>query len=152
MKDVLEDVVTSSFKKICQKSRSLNVCFRGLPGPPGRRGRKGSQGVMGSPGRSGKQGPVGPPGIRGERELKEIPGRRVSQGLKVNPENQFLPQKWQFPRTLNWLSTKATLLHCFALLLEIPLPSYLGLGLMDRYLATGSNWHQKAWCRLMTFA
>ena len=85
MKDVLEDVVTSSFKKICQKSRSLNVCFRGLPGPPGRRGRKGSQGVMGSPGRSGKQGPVGPPGIRGEKGIKGDTGPPGIPGIKGEP-------------------------------------------------------------------
>ena len=85
MKDVLEDVVTSSFKKICQKSGSLNVCFRGLPGPLGRRGIKGSQGIMGSPGRSGKQGPVGPPGIRGEKGIKGDTGPPGIPGIKGEP-------------------------------------------------------------------
>ena len=97
MKDVLEDVVTSSFKKICQKSGSFNVCPRGLPGPPGRRGRKGSQGVMGpsgpggkqgvmgQPGRSGKQGITGPPGIRGEKGIKGDIGPPGVPGIKGEP-------------------------------------------------------------------
>ena len=85
MKEVLEDVVTSSFKKICQNSGSLNVCPRGLPGLPGRRGRKGSQGIMGSPGRSGKQGPVGPPGIRGENGIKGGIGPPGIPGIKGEP-------------------------------------------------------------------
>jgi len=54
LKQALEEVVTSSFKKICHNRR--NFCPSGLPGPPGRRGRKGSKGMMGQPGRSGKQG------------------------------------------------------------------------------------------------
>ena len=85
MKEVLEDVVTSSFKKICQKSGSLNVCPRGLPGPPGRRGRKGSQGIMGPPGRVGKQGIKGPPGIRGEKGIKGGIGPPGIPGFKGEP-------------------------------------------------------------------
>ena len=82
MKEVLEDVVTSSFKKICQKSGSLNVCPRGLPGPPGRRGRKGSQGVTGPPGASGKQGVMGPPGRSGKQGIMGPPGLRGEKGIK----------------------------------------------------------------------
>ena len=85
MKEVLEDVVTSSFKKICQKSGSLNVCPRGLPGRPGRRGRKGSQGIMGPPGRGGKQGIMGPPGIRGETGIKGDIGPPGIPGIKGEP-------------------------------------------------------------------
>ena len=97
MKEVLEDVVTSSFKKICQKSGSLNVCPRGVPGPPGRRGRKGSQGIkgpsgpggkqgiMGPPGRSGKQGIMGPPGITGEKGIKGNIGPPGIPGIKGEP-------------------------------------------------------------------
>ena len=85
MRAVLEDVVTSSFKKICQKRGSLNVCPRGLPGPPGRRGRKGSQGVMGPPGRGGKQGIMGPPGLRGEKGIKGDIGLQGIPGVKGEP-------------------------------------------------------------------
>ena len=97
MKEVFEDVVTSSFKKICQKSGGLNVCPRGLPGPPGRRGRMGPQGIMGPPGpggrqgimgppgRSGKQGIIGPPGIRGEKGIKGDIGRPGIPGIKGEP-------------------------------------------------------------------
>ena len=85
MKEVLEEVVTSSFKKICQKSGSLNVCPRGLPGPPGRRGKKGSQGIMGPPGRGGKQGIMGPPGIRGEKGIKGDIGPPGIPGIKGEP-------------------------------------------------------------------
>ena len=93
MRAVLEDVVTSSFKKICQKRGSLNVCPRGPPGPPGRRGRKGSQGVMGPPGRGGKQGIMGPPGIRGEKGIKGDIGRQGIQGVKGEPgESISVPQ------------------------------------------------------------
>ena len=93
MKEVLEDVVTSSFKRICQKSGSLNVCPRGLPGPPGRRGRKGSQGVMGPPGRGGKQGIMGPPGIRGEKGIKGDIGPQGIPGIKGEPgESISVPQ------------------------------------------------------------
>ena len=84
MKEVLEDVVTSSFEKICQKSGSLNVCPRGLPGPPGRRGRKGSQGTMGPPGRGGKQGIMGPPGRGGKQGIMGPPGIRGEKGIKGN--------------------------------------------------------------------
>ena len=88
MKEVLEEVVTSSFKKICQRSGSFNVCPQGLPGPPGRRGRKGSRGIMGPPGRSGKQGIMGPRGIRGEKGLKGdigAPGIPGIPGIKGEP-------------------------------------------------------------------
>jgi len=85
MKEILEDVVTSSFKKICQRSGSLNACPRGLPGPPGRRGRKGSQGIMGPPGRSGKQGIMGPPGVRGEKGIKGDIGLPGIPGIKGEP-------------------------------------------------------------------
>jgi len=44
IKQALEEVVTSSFKKICHNRR--NFCPRGLPGSPGRRGRKGSKGMV----------------------------------------------------------------------------------------------------------
>jgi len=85
MKEVFEDVVTSSFKKICQKSGSLDVCPRGLPGPPGRRGRKGPQGIMGPPGPGGKQGIMGPPGIRGEKGIKGDIGPPGIPGIKGEP-------------------------------------------------------------------
>ena len=85
MREVLEDVVTSSFKKICLKSGSLNNCPRGLPGPPGRRGRKGSQGIMGPPGRGGKQGIMGPPGIPGEKGNKGDVGPPGIPGIKGEP-------------------------------------------------------------------
>ena len=85
MKEVFEDVVTSSFKKICQKSGGLNVCQRGLPGPPGRRGRKGSQGIMGPPGPGGKQGVRGPPGLRGEKGSKGDIGQPGIPGNKGEP-------------------------------------------------------------------
>ena len=86
LKQVLEDVVTSSFKKICHNSG--NLCPRGLPGPPGRRGRKGSKGMMGQPGRSGKQGIMGPPGIGGVKGMQGdsgqpgIPGANGARGDK----------------------------------------------------------------------
>ena len=97
LKKVLEDVVTSSFKKVCQNSGSF--CPWGMPGPPGRagpkgdkgnqgrRGRKGPQGMMGQPGRSGKQGIMGPTGIRGEKGIKGdtgapgIPGMKGERGI-----------------------------------------------------------------------
>ena len=85
MRDVLEDAVTSSFKKICLKSGSLNNCPRGLPGPPGRRGRKGSQGIMGPPGRGGKQGVMGPPGLHGEKGDKGDAGPPGIPGIKGDP-------------------------------------------------------------------
>ena len=85
MKEVLEDVVTSSFKKICQRSGSHTFCPRGLPGPPGRRGRKGSKGIMGPPGRGGKQGIMGPPGIRGEKGIKGDIGPPGIPGIKGKP-------------------------------------------------------------------
>ncbi len=85
MKEVLEDVVTSSFKKICKNSGSLNVCPRGMPGRPGRRGRKGSQGIMGPPGPAGKQGIMGPPGIIGEKGIKGDIGPPGIPGIKGEP-------------------------------------------------------------------
>ena len=95
LKQVLEEVVSSSFKKICHNSG--NVCLLGLQGPPGRdgskgdkgdqgkRGRKGSQGMMGQPGRSGKQGIMGPPGIRGEKGIKGDIGPPGIPGMKGEP-------------------------------------------------------------------
>ncbi|XP_073250429.1 uncharacterized protein [Porites lutea] len=96
---ILEDVVTSSFKKICQNTGTWNVCPRGLPGPPGRdgakgnkgdRGRRGKKGMMGQPGISGKQGIMGPPGVRGEKGVKGdigasgIPGMKGEQGESIS--------------------------------------------------------------------
>ena len=83
LKEVLEDVVTSSFKKICHHSE--NFCPRGRPGPPGRRGRKGSEGMMGPPGRSGKQGIMGPPGLRGEKGIKGDIGAPGIPGMEGKP-------------------------------------------------------------------
>ena len=100
MKEVFKEVVTSSFKEICQKSGSFIVCPQGLPGKPGRRGRKGimgppgsqgiigppgSQGIMGPPGRSGKQGMMGSPGIRGEKGIKGDIGPPGLPGIKGEP-------------------------------------------------------------------
>ena len=102
LKQVLEDVVTPSFTKLCNNIANWNVCPRGLPGPPGgdgpkgdkgnqgRRGKKGSQGIMGQPGRSGKQGIMGPPGIRGEKGVKGdigapgVPGRKGEPGESIS--------------------------------------------------------------------
>ena len=53
---ILEDVVTSSFKKICQNTGTWNVCPRGPTGPPGRDGPKGDKGDRG---RRGKKGVMG---------------------------------------------------------------------------------------------
>lgn len=83
IEEILEDVVSSSFKKICHGR--LNVCSRGRPGFPGRRGRKGSQGLMGPPGKSGKQGIMGPPGIRGEKGVKGDIGQQGIPGIKGEP-------------------------------------------------------------------
>ena len=95
LKQVLEEVVTSSFKKICHNNG--NFCPRGLSGPPGRtgskgdkgdlgrRGSKGTQGLMGQPGRSGKQGIMGPPGIRGEKGIKGDLGPPGIPGIKGEP-------------------------------------------------------------------
>ena len=85
MRNILVDVVTSSFKEICQKSGRLKVCPRGLPGPPGRRGRKGFQGIMGPPGRGGKQGVMGPPGLRGENGIKGDIGPPGIPGIIGDP-------------------------------------------------------------------
>ena len=93
MREILEDVVTSSYKKICRKSGSLNVCQRGRPGPPGRRGRKGAQGTMGPPGPGGKQGAMGPQGIRGEKGIKGDIGPPGIPGIKGEPgESISVPQ------------------------------------------------------------
>jgi len=116
MKEVLEDVVTSSFKKICQKSGSLNVCPRGLPGPPGRRGKKGFQGVTGPPGRSGKQGIMGPPGLRGENGIKGdiglpgMPGTKGEPGKSISAPNLTISPASQV--TVNESNTAA--LFCSA--------------------------------------
>lgn len=83
IEEILEDVVSSSFKKICHGR--VNVCPRGRPGSPGRRGRKGSQGLMGPPGKSGKQGIMGPPGIRGEKGVKGDIGLQGIPGIKGEP-------------------------------------------------------------------
>ena len=93
MKEVLEGIVTSSFKKICQKSENLHVCPRGLPGPPGRRGKKGSQGIMGTPGRRGRQGIMGPPGIRGVKGIKGDIGAPGTPGIKGEPGGSFSAPK-----------------------------------------------------------
>ena len=94
LRHILEDVVTASFKKICQNTGNWNVCPRGFPGPPGRdgpkgekgnQGKKGSQGMMGQPGRSGKQGIMGPPGIRGEKGVKGDIGAPGVPGMKGEP-------------------------------------------------------------------
>ena len=94
LRHILEDVVTSSFKKICQNTGNWNVCPRGFPGPPGRdgpkgekgnQGKKGSQGMMGQPGRSGKQGTMGSPGIRGEKGVKGDIGAQGVPGMKGEP-------------------------------------------------------------------
>ena len=69
MKAFLEDVVISSFKKICHNG-GFNICPQGMPGPPGKRGRKGSKGITGPPGQNGTEGIIGPPGIRGENGSK----------------------------------------------------------------------------------
>ena len=94
IKLILEDVVTASFKKICQNTGNWNVCPRGLPGPPGRdgpkgdkgnQGRSGKKGMMGQPGRSGKQGIMGPPGTRGEKGVKGDIGAPGIPGMKGEP-------------------------------------------------------------------
>ena len=105
LRHVLEDVVTSSFRKICQNTGNWNVCSRGLPGPPGRdgpkgekgnqgkKGRKGFQGIMGQPGRSGKQGIMGPPGIRGEKGVKGDIGAPGVPGMKGEPGESITAPK-----------------------------------------------------------
>ena len=116
MKEVLEAVVTSSFKKICRKSGGLNVCPRGLPGAPGKRGRKGPQGIMGPPGPGGKQGTMGPPGIRGETGIKGDIGPPGIPGIKGEPgESISLPKVTISPAsqlTVNETNTAA--LFCSA--------------------------------------
>ncbi len=111
MKEVLEEVVTSSFKKICQNSGSP----RGMPGPPGRRGRKGSQGITGEPGRAGKQGIMGPPGIRGEKGIKGDIGPPGIPGVKGEPGESISAPKVSITSsklTVNASNTAA--LFCFA--------------------------------------
>ena len=61
LKEVLEDVVTSSFKKICHNS-GHHFCTRGMPGPPGRDGPKGDRGDQGRRCRKGFHGVIGEPG------------------------------------------------------------------------------------------
>ena len=142
MREILEDVVTSSFNKVCHKSGNLNVCLRGRPGPPGRRGRKGSrgtmgppgpigiQGVMGPPGRSGKQGIMGPPGIRGEKGIKGDIGRPGIPGIKGEPgESVSVPQVTISPAsqlTVNESNTAA--LFCSATGNPAPQLSWVRVG------------------------
>ncbi|KAL9970485.1 hypothetical protein ACROYT_G022868 [Oculina patagonica] len=115
MKEVLEDVVTSSFKKICQNSGSFNVCPRGMPGPPGRRGRKGSRGIMGPPGRSGKQGIMGPPGVRGEKGIKGDIGPPGIPGFKGEPgESISSPKVTITPSQLTVNESNTAVLFCSA--------------------------------------
>ena len=135
MKEVLENVVTSSFKKICQKSGSLNVCPRGRPGPPGRRGRKGSQGIMGPPGPGGKQGIMGQPGIRGEKGIKGDIGPAGIPGIKGEPgESISVPKVTISPDsqlTVNESNTAS--LFCSATGNPVPKLSWI------KVLATGSR-------------
>ncbi|XP_078374637.1 uncharacterized protein LOC144658156 [Oculina patagonica] len=115
MKKVLENVVTSSFKKICQNSGSFNVCPRGMPGPPGRRGRKGSQGIMGPPGRAGKQGVMGPPGIGGEKGIKGYIGPPGIPGIKGEPgESISAPKVTITPSQLTVNESNTAALFCSA--------------------------------------
>ena len=115
MKEVLKNVVTSSFKEICQKSGSFNVCARGLPGPPGRRGRKGSQGIMGPPGRSGKQGIMGPPGRRGDKGIKGNIGPPGIPGIKGEPgESISAPKLTITPSQLTVNESNTAALFCSA--------------------------------------
>ena len=115
LKEVLEDVVTSSFKKICYNSGSLNFCPRGMPGPPGKRGRKGSQGVMGQPGRSGKQGIMGPPGKRGGKGIKGDIGAPGIPGMKGEPgESISAPKVTVSPSQLTVKESTTASLLCSA--------------------------------------
>ena len=127
IKEVLEDVVTSSFKKICQNTGNWNVCPRGMPGLPGRdgskgdkgdqgkKGRKGSQGVMGQPGRSGKQGIMGPPGIRGEKGVKGNIGAPGIPGIKGEPgESISAPKVTVSPSQLTVNESTTASLLCSA--------------------------------------
>ena len=96
LKQILEEVVTTSFKKICQSSGTLNVLPRGPPGHPGipgskgdkgeqgRRARKCSKGIKGQPGRNGRQGLMGPPGKMGEKGIKGDIGAAGIPGIKGN--------------------------------------------------------------------
>ena len=114
-KEVLEDVVTSSFKKICQNSGSFNVCPRGMPGPSGKRGKKGSQGITGPPGRSGKQGVMGPPGIRGEKGIKGDIGPPGIPGIKGEPgESISVPKVTITPLQLTVNESNTAALFCSA--------------------------------------
>ncbi|KAL9970446.1 hypothetical protein ACROYT_G022822 [Oculina patagonica] len=115
MKEVLEDVVTSSFKKLCQRSESFNVCPRGMPGPPGRRGRKGSRGIMGPPGRSGKRGIMGPPGVQGEKGIKGDIGPPGIPGIKGEPgESISAPKVTITPSHLTVNESNTAALFCSA--------------------------------------
>ena len=112
---MLEDVVTSSFKKICQNTGGFNVCPRGLPGPPGRRGRKGSQGIIGPPGRSGKQGIMGPPSLRGEKGIKGDIGPPGIPGIKGEPgESISAPKVTITPSQLTVNESNTAALFCSA--------------------------------------
>ena len=115
IKEVLEDAVTSSFKKICQNSEKFNVCPRGLPGPPGRRGRKGSQGITGPPGRNGKRGFMGPPGIRGEKGIKGDIGPPGIPGIRGEPgESISAPKVTITPPQLTVNESNTAALFCSA--------------------------------------
>ena len=115
MKQVLKDVVTSSFKEICQNSGSFNVCPPGLPGPPGRRGRKGSQGIMGQPGRGGKQGIMGPPGIRGDKGIKGDIGPPGVPGITGQPgESISAPKLTITPSQQSANESNTAALYCSA--------------------------------------
>ena len=121
MREVFKEVVSSSFKEICQKSGSFNVCPRGLPGPPGRRGRKGimgppgSQGIMGPPGRSGKKGIMGAPGIRGEKGIKGNIGPPGIPGIKGEPgESISAPNVTITPSQLTVNESNTAALFCSA--------------------------------------
>ncbi|KAL9970493.1 hypothetical protein ACROYT_G022878 [Oculina patagonica] len=115
MKEVLKEVVTSSFKEICQKSGSFNVCPRGRQGPPGRKGRKGSQGITGPPGRAGKQGIMGPPGIRGEKGIKGDIGPMGIPGIKGEPgESISAPKVTISPSQLTANKSNTAALFCSA--------------------------------------
>ncbi|KAL9970494.1 hypothetical protein ACROYT_G022879 [Oculina patagonica] len=82
LKEVLEEVVTTSFKNICQSSGTLNVCPRGPAGNPGKAGTKGDKGEQGRRGRKGSKGDIGRPGRNGKQGLMGQPGRRGGKGIK----------------------------------------------------------------------
>ena len=157
MKQVLEHVVTSSFKKICQQNGNWNACPRGLPGPPGRdgpkgdkgdRARRGKKGMMGQPGGSGKQGIMGPPGIRGEKGVKGDIGAPGIPGIKGKPGKSISAPKVKVSSshlTLNESNT--ALLLCSVS--GIPSRKWLGHVWAACCLATEQRSHQKVCCRLI---